>query len=61
MYEIKHFVAYSIKDVSDNVEAQKNIDFIKETRFYISTFNVFILIFVICFFYFSLIALILHS
>jgi len=51
MYEIKHFVAYSIKDVSDNVEAQKNIDFIKETRFYISTFNVFILIFVICFFF----------
>jgi len=31
----KHFVAYSIKDVYDNVEAQKIIDFIKETRFYI--------------------------
>jgi len=29
-----HFVAYSIKDVFDNVEAQKIIDFIKETRFY---------------------------
>jgi len=25
--------AYSIKDVFDNVEAQKNIDFIKETCF----------------------------
>jgi len=30
----KHFVASSIKDVFDNVEAQKIIDFIKETRFY---------------------------
>jgi len=30
----KHFVAYSIKYVLDNVEAQKIIDFIKETRFY---------------------------
>ena len=30
----KHFVAYSIKDVFDNVEAQKNIDFIEETCFY---------------------------
>jgi len=30
----KNFVASSIKDVFDNVEAQKNIDFIKETRFY---------------------------
>jgi len=29
----KHFVAYSIKDVFDDVEAQKIIDFIKETRF----------------------------
>ena len=51
----KHFVA-SIKDVFDNVEAQKIIDFI-----YISNVNVFILMFVICFFYSSLIALILHS
>ena len=30
----KHFVASSIKDVFDNIEAQKIIDFIKETRFY---------------------------
>jgi len=30
----KHFVAYSIKDVFDNVKAQKSIDFIKETHFY---------------------------
>ena len=30
----KHFVAYSSKDVFDNVDAQKIIDFIKETRFY---------------------------
>ena len=30
----KHFVAYSIRDVFDNVEAQKIIDFIKESRFY---------------------------
>ena len=30
----KHFVANFIKDVFDNVEAQKIIDFIKETRFY---------------------------
>ena len=30
----KHFVASSIKDVFDNVEAQKIVDFIKETRFY---------------------------
>ena len=30
----KHFVASSIKDVFDNVEAHKSIDFIKETRFY---------------------------
>jgi len=30
----KHFVvASSIKDVFDNVEAQKIVDFIKETRF----------------------------
>jgi len=30
----KHFVASSIKDVFINVEAQKILDFIKETRFY---------------------------
>jgi len=30
----KHFVGYSIKDVFDNAEAQKIIDFIKETLFY---------------------------
>ena len=45
----KHFVASSIKDLFDTIEAHKIIDFIKETRF-ISNCNVFILIFVICFF-----------
>ena len=30
----KHFVASSIKDLFDNIEAHKIIDFIKETRFY---------------------------
>ena len=30
----KHFVASSIKDLYDKVEAQNIIDFIKETRFY---------------------------
>jgi len=30
----KHFVAFSIKDLFDNIEAHKIIDFIKETRFY---------------------------
>ena len=30
----KHFVASSIKDVFENVEAQSIIDFIKEIRFY---------------------------
>jgi len=30
----KLFVASSIKDVFDNIEAQKIIDFIKEARFY---------------------------
>jgi len=29
-----HFVASSIRYVFDNIEAQKIIDFIKETRFY---------------------------
>jgi len=30
----KHFVASSVKDVFNNVESQKIVDFIKETRFY---------------------------
>ena len=30
----KHFVASSIKDLFDNIEAHKIIEFIKETRFY---------------------------
>jgi len=30
---IKHFVASSINDVFENVEAQSIIDFIKETHF----------------------------
>jgi len=30
----KHFVASSSKDLFDNIEAHKIIDFIKETRFY---------------------------
>jgi len=30
----KHFVASSIKDVFNNVEAQKIVGCIKETRFY---------------------------
>jgi len=30
----KHFVASSIKDLTHNTEAHKNIVFIKETRFY---------------------------
>jgi len=30
----KHFVASSIKDLFDNIEAQKVIVFIKETGFY---------------------------
>jgi len=44
-----HFVASSIKDLFDNVEAQNIIDFIKETRF-ISNLNVFILMLVIYFY-----------
>jgi len=48
----KYFVAFSIKDLFGNIEAQKIIDFITETRF-VSNFNlVFILMFVICFFLF---------
>ena len=30
----KYFVACSIKDLFDDIEAHKIIDFIKETRFY---------------------------
>jgi len=30
----KHFVSSSIKDLVNNIEAHKIIDFIKETRFY---------------------------
>jgi len=30
----QHFVASSINDLFDNVEARSIIDFIKETRFY---------------------------
>jgi len=44
----KHFVAFSIKNLFENVEPQNIIDFIKETRF-ISNFNVYILMFVIYF------------
>ena len=45
----KHFVASNIKDLFDNIEAHKIIDFIKLV--FISNFNVFILMFVICFFF----------
>jgi len=44
----KHFVASSIKDLFDNVEAQNIIGFIKEIVF-VSNFNVYILMFVIYF------------
>jgi len=47
----KHFVASSIKDLFDSIEAHKIIDFIKETPLFMSNFNVFILMFVICFFF----------
>ena len=30
----KHFLLIHVKDLIDNIEAHKNIDFIKETRFY---------------------------
>ena len=49
----KHFVASYIKDLLDNIEAHKIIDFINDTRF-ISNFNVLILMFVICFFILAL-------
>ena len=45
----KHFVASSIKDLFDNIEAHKIIDFINK-HFIISNCNVFILMFVISFF-----------
>jgi len=41
----KQVVASSIKDVFNNVKAQKIVDFIKVTRF-ISNFNVIILMFI---------------
>ena len=44
----KHFVASSIKDLFDNIEAHKIIDFIKKLVF-ISNFNGFILMFVVYF------------
>ena len=47
-----------IKDLFENVEAQNIIDFIKKLIF-ISSFNIFVLIFVI-YFYFNSIALILN-
>jgi len=30
----EHFVASSVKDLSDNIKAKNIVDFIKETRFY---------------------------
>ena len=56
----KHFVASSIKDLFDNIEAHINIDFIKETRFYKQLYCFHINVCYL-FFYSSLIALILHS
>jgi len=55
----KYFVASSIKDLFDNIEAHKTLILLKKLVF-ISNYNVFILMFVICF-YSSLLALILHS
>ena len=48
----KHFVASSIKDVFDNVEAQKIVDFIKETYFYkqVQCFHI-----NVCYLFFSLV------
>ena len=45
----KHFVASCIKDLFNNVEGQKIVDFIKYTRF-ISNFDVLILMFLIFFY-----------
>ena len=47
----KHFVASSIKDLFDTIEAHKIMILLKKLVF-ISNFNVFILMFVICFFLF---------
>ena len=47
----KHFVASSIKDLFDNIEAHKIIYLLNKLIF-MSNFNVFILMFVICFFKF---------
>jgi len=44
----KNFVAFSIKDVFDNVKHRKLLIVLKKLVF-ISNFNVFILMFVICF------------
>jgi len=55
----KHFVAFSIKDLVENVVAQNIIDFIKETPFctQLQCFHI-----NVCYtFCSSLIALILHS
>jgi len=57
----KHFVASSIKDLFENVEAQNIIDFYFKKNVFISNFNVFTLMFVIYFSFYSSIALILHS
>jgi len=46
----KHFVASFINDVFNNVEAEKIVDFILNKLIFISNFNVFILMFVICFY-----------
>jgi len=51
----KYFVASSIKDLFDNIEAHKTLILLKKLVV-ISNF-VFMLMFVICFFYSSLIAL----
>ena len=57
----KHFVASSIKDLFENVEAQNIIDFYLKKNVFISNFNVFTLMFVIYFSFYSSIASILHS
>ena len=44
----KHFVASSIKDLFDSIETHKIIILLKKLVF-ISNFNVFILMFIICF------------
>jgi len=49
----KHFVAFSIKDLFDNIEAYKIVVILLKKLVFISNFNVFILMFVICFFILS--------